>query len=74
MAEGLPRSDGLASVFGGLTQQFIDVEGPSPLWAAPFPGQVVLSCMRKLKEHEPPAASPRVTVVLKVASVSPDWR
>lgn len=25
---------------------------PSPYWVAPFPGQVVLGCMRKLAKHE----------------------
>lgn len=31
----------------------IDTGGSSPLWAASFPRQVVLSCINKLAKHEP---------------------
>lgn len=30
----------------------IDAEGPSPLWAVPFPVLVVLGCIRKLAKQE----------------------
>lgn len=37
----------------------VDVRGPSPPRAGPFPGQVVLGCIKKLAEHEcvPPMVS-----------------
>ena len=35
-----------------LSWLFIDVGGSSPLWAAPFPGQVVLGCIRKLARYD----------------------
>ena len=31
----------------------VDIGRPSPLWAAPFPRQVVLGCIIRLAKHEP---------------------
>lgn len=42
-----------ANVCGRLPCLLIGVGGPSPLWAAQFPKQVVLSCVRRLIKHEP---------------------
>ena len=38
-------------MWGIVLMVWIDVEGASLLWVAPFPGQVVLGCVRKLSEH-----------------------
>lgn len=35
----------------------VSIQGTSPLWVAPFLGQVVLGYMRKLAEHECEQAS-----------------
>jgi hypothetical protein len=37
----------------GIVLTVNKARGMSPLWAAPFPGQVVLVCIRKLTKHEP---------------------
>lgn len=40
-------------VDGRLSPLLINAGGPGPLWAIPFPWQVVLDCMEKLAEHQP---------------------
>lgn len=37
----------------GLSCWGIDRGGSGPLWVEPFPGQVVLGCVRALARHEP---------------------
>ena len=40
-------------VYEGLSWMLTEVGGPSPLWVAPFPGQVVMGSLKKLFEQEP---------------------
>lgn len=40
-------------VYEGLSWMLTEVGGPSPLWVAPFPGQVVLVSTGKLAGYMP---------------------
>lgn len=51
--EGFPRSDWPVGVSVGVSGLLINIGGPSPLWEAPFPVQMILGCIKKLVKHEP---------------------
>lgn len=55
---------------GKLPQQLINGGVPSSLWAAPFPGQVVMGYLRKLVRQEPERGS---QLCLNSCSGVPQW-
>lgn len=52
---GIPQ---VKPVCAGLSWLLIDTWGPSPWWAAPFPGLMLLGCIEKLAKHEPASSIP----------------
>lgn len=48
-----PDQIGCRPIFGALSWLLIDVGGSKPMWAVPFPGQVILCFIRFLRRNLP---------------------